>query len=185
MRRPSLAMLLALLAVVVLGLLAADPVRAALESRLDPPAVGDAATVASQRAAAEHALARGYAKSVEQLRSTGNVRLPVTPAQAEAIMAKAVLDLKAVRHAALADLAAASGLRGAEATAYIAATEPRLDDASAVATESGALLAPGFFAIVSRADILLTQVADQATRDLTTAPGTPSASPSPTASTPP
>ena len=169
-------------AVVVLALLAAEPVRTALESRLDPPAIGDPATISSQRMAAEHALARGYAKSLEQLRSTGSVRLPVTAEQAAAIMTRAVSDLKTVRRAALADLATASGLRDADATAYVSATDPRLDDASAVAAESGTLLAPGFFAIVSRADSLLTQVADQATRDLTTAPGAPSASPSPTAS---
>ena len=178
MRLPSRTVLLAALAAIALVLLAADPVRAALESRLNPPALGDPATIATQRLAAEHALARGYAKSLEQLRSTGSVRLPVTPVQAAAIMAKAVVDLKAVRHAALADLAIASGLRGADATAYVATTEPRLDDASAFANEPGALLAPGFFVIVSRADGLLTQVADQATRDLTTAPAVPSPSPS-------
>jgi len=36
------------------------------------------------------------------------------------------------------------------------------------------LLAPGLFAIVSRANALFSQVADQATRELTTAPATPS-----------
>jgi len=43
---------------------------------------------------------------------------------------KAVADLKTVRRAALADLASASGLKGAEAAAYVTATEPKLDDAS-------------------------------------------------------
>src|SRR5438045_617556 len=100
------------------------------------------------------------------------------PIRRATIMARAVGDRKAVRHAALADLAIASGLRGPDATAYVAATEPRLDDASAFANEPGALLAPGFFAIVSRADTLLAQVADQATRELTTAPAAPSPSPS-------
>ena len=176
MRLPSRSLILAALVAIGLVLLAADPVRAALESRLNPPALGDPATVAAQRQAAEHALARGYAKSLEQLRSTGSVRLPVTPAQAAAIMAKAVVDLKAVRRAALADLANASGLRGSDATAYVTLTEPRLDDASAFANEPGALLAPGFFAIVSRADTLLSEIADQATRDLTTAPAVPSSS---------
>ena len=114
---------------------------------------------------------------MDQLKSTGNVRLPVSPAQAAAIQQKAIIDLKTVRRAALADLATASGLLGADATAYVTATEPRLDDATAVANESGALLAPGFFAIVSRADALFAQVADQATRELTTAPATPSPTP--------
>jgi len=177
-RLPSRTVILAILAAIALVLLAADPVRAALESRLNPPVLGDPATIAAQRQAAEHALARGYAKSVEQLQSTGSVRLPVAPVQAATIMARAVVDLKAVRHAALADLAMASGLRGPDATAYVAATEPRLDDASPFANEPGALLAPGFFAIVSRADTLLAQVADQATRELTTAPAAPSPSPS-------
>src|SRR5205085_722905 len=57
-----------------------------------------------------------------------------------------------------------------------AALESRLEDASAFANEPGALLAPGLFAIVSRADTLLSEIADQATRDLTTAPAVPSSS---------
>ena len=169
--------LVLIVAALTVALLAAEPVRAALESRVNPPAAADASAVASQRSAAEHALARGYAKAVDQLRSTANVRLPVSAAQAATIEQKAVSDLKAVRRAALADLASASGLTGAQATAYVAATEPRLDDASAFADEPGVLLAPGYFAIVSRADGLFAQVADQATRELTTAP---SASPTPT-----
>lgn len=169
----------ATIAIVVLVLLAADPVRAALEERLNPPVVADLAAVAPQREAAEHALARGYGKAVDQLRSTGNVRLPVTPAQAAAIQQRAVSDLRAVRRAALADLAHAAGLTGADATAYVGAAEVRLDDATPYANEAGALLAPGFFAIVSRADALFVQVADQATRELTSAPS-PTPSPSPT-----
>ena len=172
-RIPGTALLAAAVAI-ALVLLAADPVRAALEVRLNPPTVADPTALAPQREAAEHALARGYARSVDQLKSTGNVRLPVSPAQAAAIQQKAITDLKTVRRAALADLATASGLRGADATAYVTATEPRLDDATAVANEPGALLAPGFFAIVSRADALFAQVADQATRELTTAPASPS-----------
>ena len=177
MRRVPPAALLAALVLIGLVLLAADPVRAALETRLNPPAVADRAALAFQREAAEHALARGYARSVDQLTSTGNVRLPVTPTQAAAIQQKAVTDLKTVRRAALADLATASGLRGADATAYVTTTEPRLDDASAVANEPGALLAPGLFAIVNRADTLFAQVADKATRELTTAPAAPSPTP--------
>ena len=177
MRRIPRTGVLAALVVIALLLLAAEPVRAALEARLNPPAVADAASLVPQREAAEHALARGYVRSVDQLKSTGSVRLPVSPAQAAAIQQKAIADLKTVRRAALADLATASGLREANATAYVIATEPRLDDASAVADESGALLAPGFFAIVSRADALFAQVADQATRELTTAPAAPSPTP--------
>ena len=167
------------IAVIVLGLLllAADPVRAAIEARLNPPTVADREVVTPQRTAAEHALARGYGKAVDQLRSTGAVRLPVTAAQAAAIQQKAITDLKTVRRAALADLANASGLAGAEATAYVTATEPKLDDASSLVDEPGALLAPGLYAIVSRADALFVQIADQATRELTTAPATPSPTP--------
>jgi hypothetical protein len=177
MRRPSRSVILAVLAAVALVLLAADPVRAAIEARLNPPAVADPATLAPQRVAAEHALARGYTRAVDQLKSTSGVRLPVSAAQAAAIMAKAIQDLRTVRRAALADLASASGLRDADATGYVNVTEPKLDDATAVANEAGALLAPGFFAIVSRADALFAQVADSATRELTTAPATPSPTP--------
>jgi len=170
---------IAVAAVVLVGLalLAADPVRAAIEERVNPPAVADRAAIASQQAAAEHGLARGYGKAVDQLRATGNVRLPVSAAQAAAIQQRAVTDLKTVRRAALADLARAAGLTGDAAATYISATDPRLDDATAWANEPGVLLAPGFFAIVSRADALFAQVADQATRELTTAPATPSPSP--------
>lgn len=161
-------------AVVALALLAADPVRVALEQRLDPPVVAQQPDVVAQREAAEHALARGYAKAVDQLRSTANVRLPVTAAQATAIQQRAVSDLAAVRRAALTDLANASGLRGTGASAYVSATELKLVDGNAFTGDPGALLAPGFFAIVSRADVLFAQLADQATRELTTAPVTPS-----------
>jgi hypothetical protein len=163
-------------AALALALLAADPVRVAIEQRVDAPVVADRGLVNAQREAAERALARGYAKAVDQLLSTASVRLPVTAARATAIQQKAVVDLKAVRRAALADLANASGLRGSDASAYIAATDPTLDSAP-VATTPGALLAPGFFAVVGRADVLFAQIADQATRELTTAPTTPSPSP--------
>jgi hypothetical protein len=168
---------LTVLVLVGLALLAADPVRAAIEQRVNPPAVADLAAVAPQREAAEHALGRGYVKALDQLRSTSSVRLPVSAAQAAAIQQRAVADLKTIRRAALADLAHAAGLSGDAATAYISGTEPKLDDATPYANEPGALLAPGFFAIVSRADALFKAVADQATRDLTTAPATPSPSP--------
>jgi hypothetical protein len=167
----------AALAIIGIALLLADPVRGAIESRLNPPAVAERAAIVAQREQAEHALARGYGKAVDQLRSTSNVRLPVSAAQAAAIEQRAIADLKVVRRAALADLAHASGFNEAETAAYIAATEPRLDDASPFAADPGALLAPGFFAIVSRADVLFVRVADQATRELTTAP-TPAPSPS-------
>ena len=179
MRRIPLWTVAATVAIVVVVLLALDPVRASLDERLNPPVIADRAAVAPQREAAEHALARGYGKAVDQLRSTGNVRLPVSAAQAAVIQQRAVSDLKTVRRAALADLAHAAGLAGADATAYVGAAEPRLDDATPFANEPGALLAPGFFAIVSRADALFVQVAEQATRELTSAPS-PTPAPSPT-----
>jgi len=80
----------------------------------------------------------------------------------------------AVRRAALADVAHAVGLTGTAAIAYISAIEPKLDEAIADASQPPVLLAPGLFAIVSRANALFSQVADQATRELTTAPATPS-----------
>ena len=159
--------------IAVVALLAAEPVRVALEQQLNPPVVAKQAAVVIQREAAERALARGYSKAVDQIRSTANVRLPVTAAQAAAIQQRAVSDLAAVRRAALGDLANASGLRGAAATAYVSAAEPKLADANASSGDPGALLAPGLFAIVSRADALFAQLADQATRELTTAPATP------------
>jgi hypothetical protein len=66
MSRPSPLGIALFVAVIGLALHAADPVRAAVEARLDPPAVADPAAVSSQRTAAEHALARGYTKAVDQ-----------------------------------------------------------------------------------------------------------------------
>ena len=177
MRRRIALGIAAALVLIVLGALTAEPLRAAIEARVNPPVIADPAAVMRQRELAEYALARGYAKATDQLRSTANVRLPVTAAQAAAIQLRATADLKTVRRAALADLAAASGLRNADAQAYVTAADPRLDDAGSVVSEAGVLLAPGFFAIVSRADALFAQVADQATRELTTAPATPSPTP--------
>ena len=156
---------------VVVAVLAADPVRIALERRIDPQQIAGPVEVGSQRDAAERALGRGYAKALEQLRSTGNVRLPVTASQAAAIQERAIADLNIVRRAALTDLASSTGM-GAAAAAYIGAAQVRLDTA-APPDEAGVLLAPGLFAIVSRANQLYSQVAERATRELTTSPSTP------------
>ncbi len=164
------------LGVVGLGLMSADPVRAALERQVDPPRLADRSMVAAQREAAEHALGRGYANALAQVRSTGNVRLPVTVAQAESIQQRALTDLQTVRRAALADLASAAGITGTAATAYVGATERMLDGAATDAKDPGVLLAPTLFAIVTGADVLFGQVADRATRELTTAPATPAPS---------
>lgn len=163
------------LALAVLALLTADPVRVALALRIDPPTVGTQAEMARQVEAAERAIGRGHAKAIDQLRSTANVRLPITAAQAAAIEQRALADLRRVRRAALADLAAAVGVTPAEAVAFVDAAERRLD--GRIADDPGPLLAPGLFTIVSRADQLLAQVADQATRELTTAAATPTPTP--------
>ncbi len=61
-------------AVLALGLLTVDPARAQVARILDPPTFADQAAVGAQRTAAEQALARGYAKAVDQLRSASGVR---------------------------------------------------------------------------------------------------------------
>lgn len=177
MKRPSIGPLTVALTLtfVAVALLSADPVRVDLERRLDPPAVAGQGAVTAQRDAAERALSRGYGKAIEQLKSTGSVRLPVTATHAAAIQQQAVAELRTVRHAALADLAGATGLRAEAATAYINAAEPKLDVTST--DEPGLLLAPGLFAIVSRANLLYAQVADRAIRELTTNPATPAPTP--------
>jgi len=145
---------------------------------LNRPAVADPVVLAAQRVAAEHAIARAYAASADQLTKLNDLVLPISKAEAQAITQKAVADLHAVRLSALTGLGRATGLGAADAEAYARATDPKLEGQT-FANEPGVLLAPDLDAIVTRATQLYTQVGDAAAKQLTQAKATPAPSPSP------
>lgn len=156
--------------------------REAVAGILTPRAMADAATIAQQRTFAEHSIQRGHAKASGQLTQVRALTLAIGRAEADAIEDKARADLAEIRRQALAALAGVLGVPAPLVPEYVASTEASLqrDD---FASEPGILLAPGLSDIVRRADQLYQSVADDATRQLTRAPATPSpsasASPSP------
>jgi hypothetical protein len=145
---------------------------------LNRPEVAAAGALSTQRVAAEHAIARGYAASVDQLRKLNELVLPVSKAQAQTISDRAIADLRAVRVAALTGLGRALGMDAAAADVYARSTDPGLEGQS-YASEPGVLLAPDLNALVAHASTLYAQVGDAAAKQLTQG-ATPS--PSPTAS---
>jgi hypothetical protein len=144
---------------------------------LNPPAIAGADALSDQRVAAEHAIARAYAASVDQLGKLNDLVLPVSKAQAQAITAQAITDLRTVRLSALTGLGQAVGMGAADADTYARATDPRLEGQS-FGSEPGVLLAPDLNALIARASALYAQVGDAAAKELTQARATPSPSPS-------
>lgn len=145
---------------------------------LNRPAVAGADALSAQRVAAEHAIARAYAASADQLGKLNGLVLPISKAEAASITQKAIADLHAVRLSALTGLGRATGLGAADADAYARATDPQLEGQT-FANEAGILLAPDLDAIVTRATQLYTQVSDAAAKQLTQAKATPAPSPTP------
>ncbi len=145
---------------------------------LNPTTVADQPALDAQRRGLEVAIARGYFKGADQLRQVRELKLPISTEEANRITDKAIADLRAVKRAALVSTGNALGLAPEEAQEYAKQREAALESPPD-ATEPAVLLAPRLFAIVSRANELLSQVADQATRDLTAARPTPAPSPSP------
>jgi hypothetical protein len=146
---------------------------------LNRTTVAGVAAMATQRVAAEHAIARAWSAAVDQLRKLNDLVLPVTKAEADQITVKAIADLRTVRQNALVALGAEVGMSPAEADAYVRATDPLLEGQS-FSTDAGVLLAPDVDAIVTRATQLYAQVGDAAAKQLTQPKATPSATPSPT-----
>lgn len=142
---------------------------------LNRPDIAAADVLVAQRLAAEQAIARGYAASVDQLRKLNDLVLPVSKAQALAIADQAITDLHAVRVSALTGLGRALGMDAAGADAYARSTDPRLEGQS-YTNEPGVLLAPDLSALVAHASMLYAQVGDAAAKQLTQAP-TPAQSP--------
>ena len=149
---------------------------------LNRVSVGTSQTLSAQRAAAEHDIQRGYAAATDQLAKLNDLVLPVTKAEAQAIDAKAIADLKTVRRNALAALALALGANANDAQAYASATDTVLEGQT-FASEPGVLLAPDLNAVVTRATQLYAQVGDTYAKQLTeprAASPSPTPAPSPT-----
>lgn len=167
------------LAVAVIGLVASG----ALSRVAGSSTVADRNAVAAQQAVAERDLERGYEQATDHVRQARNLKLAIPSAQADAIANKALADLATLRHSALLSLAQLAGATTDAAEAYAKNTEQSLDAKRGQPQSSAepVLLAPRFYAIVSRLDQLAAQLADQATTDLTQAP-TPAPTPSSTVS---
>ena len=186
--------LAAVAAVVVLALIF---VIGAVAHANEPIATANPAQLTVQKTAVERDIERSYEQAFEQVRKVRALNLAITATQADQIAAKAVADLHTLRHSAFLSLGQVMGMAPAEAETYSTATETRFDGspvASASAPPSPVLLAPRFYAVVSRMSELATLIADQATTALTAPPASaipspsiapsasarPSASPSPT-----
>jgi uncharacterized protein with PIN domain len=157
---------------------------AAMAARANEPVtIATAAQMKVQQAAAERDIERAYEQSTEQVKKVRALNLAITAAQADQIASKALTDLRTLRHSAFLSLGQVMSMAAAESETYAVATETRFDQAPASkegASPSPVLLAPRFYAIVSRMSELATLLADQATTQLTAPP--PSSSPSPTPS---
>jgi hypothetical protein len=172
-----------LAAVAAIVLLALIFVIGAVAHSNEPIATANPAQLKVQQAAVERDVERSYEQAFEQVRKVRALNLAITAAQADQIAAKALTDLHTLRHSAFQSLGQIMGMAPAEAEAYSAATEGRFDQsplANASASPSPVLLAPRFYAVVSRMSELATLIGDQATTALTASPSaTPSPSPSP------
>jgi uncharacterized protein with PIN domain len=146
----------------------------------EPVTVATPAQMQVQQAAAERDIERAYEQSAEQVAKVHALNLPITAAQADQIASKALTDLRTLRHSAFLSLGQVMSMAAAEAETYATAMDTRFDQAPVAkqtASPSPVLLAPRFYAIVSRMSELATLLADQATTQLTAPP--PSSSPSP------
>jgi len=149
---------------------------------LNRPAQPSRVSLAPQRTATEHGIARGFAAATEQLRKlTTELVLPVSKTEAQAISDKAFVDLRTVRRNALGKVAETLRMGVAEAEAYVRATDARLE-ASTFTADAGVLLAPDLSAIVARANALYAQVGDAAAKLLTQPRATPVPTPTPSTS---
>jgi hypothetical protein len=148
---------------------------------LNRTTIGSTDVLSTQRLAVEEDLQRGYAAAVDQLAKLNELVLPISKADAQAITAKAITDLRTVRRNALAAVGTALGMSATDAQAYASATEPLLEGQT-FANDPGVLLAPDLGGIVNRASQLYGQVGDTYAKQLTQPrTGSPAPSPSPTA----
>ena len=152
----------------------------------EPIATANPAQMKVQQPAVERDVERAYEQSAQQITKVRALNLAISAAQADQIATKAITDLRTLRHSAFQSLGQITGMAAAEAEAYSTTTETRFDQAPVsrqTASPSPVLLAPRFYAVVSRMSELATLIADQATTQLTAPPpsASPSVAPSPTA----
>ncbi len=155
-----------------------DLAHASVALSLNPISAAPTSTIAVQRVAAEHDLARSLAAAVDQLGKLNELVLPVTKSEAQAITESALADLRTVRRNALGAIANELGMSTADADAYVRATDAALEGQS-FPNDPAVLLAPDLESIVTRAAQLYTQVGDAAAKQLTSPKQTSSPSPSP------
>lgn len=164
----------------LLGLLLIAGIAATARAN-EPVMIATPAQLKVQQAAVERDVERAYEQSVNQVRKVRALNLAITAAQADQIATKALTDLQTLRHSAFLSLAQIMGMGTAEAETYAAGTQTRFDQTpvgTPAASPSPVLLAPRFYAVVSRMSELATLIADQATTQLTAPPASPSPSPS-------
>lgn len=155
-----------------------DLAHASVALSLNPISVAPTNSIAAQRVAAEHDIARSLAAAVDQLGKLNQLVLPVTKSEAQAITESALADLRTVRRNALGAIANELGMSTADADAYVRATDAALEGQS-FPNDPAVLLAPDLESIVTRAAQLYTQVGDAAAKQLTSPKQTSSPSPSP------
>jgi hypothetical protein len=179
---------IAFAAVAAILVLALIFVVAAVAHANEPVVIANATQMKVQQTAVERDVERSYEQAVDQVRRVRALNLAITAAQADQLATKALTDLRTLRHSAFQSLGQIMGMAVAEAEAYSTATETRFDQAPVskeTASPSPVLLAPRFYAVVSRMSELATLIADQATTQLTAPPPSaspvPSVAPSPTA----
>ena len=146
----------------------------------EPIATANPAQLKVQQAAVERDVERSYEQAFEQVRKVRGLNLAITAAQADQIANKALTDLHTLRHSAFQSLGQIMGMAPSEAEAYSTATETRFDQSPVsrdTVSPAPVLLAPRYYAVVSRMSELSTLIGDQATTALTAPP--PSASPAP------
>jgi hypothetical protein len=177
-RIPRRTLLLALGALAAVLLVIALVVTGVVARAADANTVASPAVLKTQQSAAERDVERAYEQAVAQVKKVRALNLAITAAQADAVAAKALNDLKLLRHSGLVSLGQVLGLAAADSEAGAAATEQRFDQAPLTAqpAASPVLLAPRLYAIVARMSELATQLSDQATTELTA----PAATPAPT-----
>ena len=165
---------------VVIGIVATG----ALARLASASTVADATAVAAQRSATEIDLERGYEQATDQVRKGRALKLAIPAQQADAIANKAFADLFTLRHSALMAIAQLTGA-APDASEEIAKSTEQSADAKRgqpQASTAPVLLAPRFYAVVSRFNQLATQLSDKAVADLTqSVTPTATASPTPTA----
>ena len=178
--------LAAVAGLVVLGVIFA---LAAVAHTNEPLAIANAAQMKVQQAAVERDVERSYEQAVDQVRKVRALNLAISSAQADQIATKAFADLHTLRHSAFQSLGQIMGMAATEADGYATQADSRFDQAPVAkesASPSPVLLAPRFYAVVSRMSEVSTLIADQATTALTAPPpsasptAVPSASPTPT-----